>query len=213
VCGACYTHYKNDTVHAREWVERQLNKTPNPKATPETRERNILYQMFQEADEWAILTREGLSNVCIAVDAIDDDDDLPDKAGHKRRIAFMLDLVAYLPDELFAPATRAQLDAALRVAIDYWDGKVADDKRKIAHEQLRAVLDKTDSTKWDIHSLPLWTLQPESFFDWMWYQWFDCVWSCFSSELKKQFESTVMELLQKHFHNEIQNWVNLTIQP
>jgi hypothetical protein len=55
----------------------------------------------------------------------------------------------------------------------------------------------------DAKSLLLWMAHKEDMFDRMWYQWFDCVYSC----IPKELEDTVWTgLFRKHFSEVIRAW-------
>jgi hypothetical protein len=164
--------------------------------------------MQSEEEGWVRTTEGGLFSSTVAADIVDGDDELVKQENHPRRIAFMLELIAMLPDERFAPASREQLDEALLVAADYWNKRATDEQRKQAREKLRVLLGKNNPSNWDYHSLPLWTLQTEESFNWMWYQWFECVWSCIPDERKRELDAAFTALLQKHFPGEIQTWVD-----
>jgi hypothetical protein len=205
VCEVCYSAYKNERVHTLEWIERDLKKRlpENDSATlGENLIRNIELGLKDEKEAWERLTKNGLSALMIAVDAIDSDDDLPTKTGHKRRIAFMRDFITCLPDSCFLPATRLQLNDLMETACDYWDGKVTEEKRKYTCTEFRILLGNPDPTKWEVKSLPLWMIETEEDFDWMWYQWFECVWDA----IPQEFETVYFELLQSHFQKEIAIW-------
>ena len=212
VCAACLQKYRREIVHTREWAEQRFSgydKTPDGSPIPpDMMAQNIQRHMHSEEEAWARITDGGLCASRVAVDAIDEDGELPKQTNHPRRIAFMLDLIALLPDSCFVPASREQVSEALLVAKDYWDGQATDAQRKQAHDKLRDMLGKTNPSNWDLHSLPLWTLETECFFDWMWYQWFDCVWSCIPDEMVINVDCVFTELLQKHFPDEIRNWVD-----
>jgi len=159
-----------------------------------------------QTESWERLTNDGLCASRVAVDAIDEDEELPKQQNHPRRIAFMTDLIAALPDDCFAPATRTQINAAVSVATAYWNKQATDEQRQQTHNELRDLLGKKNNSEWDLHSLPLWILQTEPFFSWMWYQWFDCLWCCIPDDMMLGIDLTFTALLQRHFSAEIQAW-------
>ena len=209
VCAACCEKYRQEIVHTRKQVERGIRRraklADDAPLTPPL-EHSIQVHMREQTRRWEHLTQTGLHASRVAADAIDEDDELPKRKNHHRRIAFMKDLVTVLSDTYFAPATRHQLNVAMDTATAYWNDDASDEDRKCAHDELRSLLGKERPYDWDLHSLPLWMLQTEPFFSWMWYQWFDCVWCCIPDDMPDDVDLMFTELLQQHFPAEIQAW-------
>lgn len=133
-------------------------------------------------------------------------DDLDvDTAWHKHRIAFMAQMVGRLDIVYFAPATREQVSAFVKSAVDFWDGKITKQDAKRIYGQMKTLLGKKDVTKWDWHSFLLWMIEEEEHFDWMWQQWFECIADCIYN---RNDEPVWLELLTAHFSPEIAAWVH-----
>ncbi|MDR1319807.1 MAG: hypothetical protein LBK56_00015 [Gracilibacteraceae bacterium] len=70
---------------------------------------------------------------------------------------------------------------------------------------MRILLEKENLSKWDAKALLLWMAHTEDMFDWMWYQWFDCLHSCVPNELD---DSTWTALFRKHFSEVVRDWAD-----
>jgi hypothetical protein len=135
------------------------------------------------------------------------DENLVTDAWHRRRIAFVYDLIDKLDKSLFLPASQEQVRSFMDTAMGYWDKTVSDTERETAADEMQALLEKKSLSDWDAKGLLLWMAHTEEMFDWMWYQWFDCVRSCVPDALD---DSIWIELSRKHFSDIIQAWVSMT---
>ena len=211
VCRICYEHLKEDEVPSREKMTAGVRKRFRenyPNAAQETVEKNIESAMKFHQEKWDSMTKGGLKAVQLAAIVVDDAKHLPTwKAWHRRRIAFVSDLIAFLPDALFAPATRAQLNRYTRTAVDYWDGKLSEESREQIYREFEIQIDKkTNPSTWDEKSLPLWMMQTRDFFDWMWEQFMDCVYECVPVEFDLT-DSDWMCLYHRHFSDVLEQWI------
>ena len=212
VCISCYQHLKRDEVPSYEQVVESCKKRlfrSFPNATQETLEKNIESSMKFHKESWESMVKNGLKAVYLAVIVVDEAAHLPTwKEWHKRRIGFISDLISLLPDRLFEPASREQINQYMKHAIDYWDGKLSEEDRETIYNEFKILIDKkTNNSTWDEKSLPLWMMQKEEFFNWMWYQFMDCIYECISEEYNLG-DDQWMGLFQKHFSDVLSHWVS-----
>jgi len=210
VCRACYEHLKRNEVNSREQIESHM-KRRYPTASIEMLEKYVVSSMDCQYEQWESMTKNGLSAVSLAIIVVDEAKHLPDwKAWHRRRIAFMSDLIALLPDSLFAPVTRSHMDAYTQSALLYWEDKLPEEEREQIYQKFKLLIDKkTNNSTWDEKSLPLWMMQKQDFFDWMWQQFMDCIYECVPQHAELSDDEWMM-LYHKHFSDVLHKWVSLS---
>ncbi|MHC6202474.1 hypothetical protein ACYULU_04680 [Breznakiellaceae bacterium SP9] len=198
VCRSCYEQMKSYHVHSRALIEEQQ---PQLQAPPEIVEKNIAFEMSWEADEWAKLTKNGLSAVAVLIEIVDDME--PDIPFHRRRIAFMRDLIDRLNPKIFLPAGKEQMDRFMQSAIDFWNGNISEDKRQRIYTDFTAFMPDKKPSDWTAKSIVYWMMELEDRFDWMWEQWMESVHDAVGDELP---DEVWIMLFKKHFAQEIAAW-------
>jgi hypothetical protein len=207
VCLSCYERLKRYEVRDRAYYEEAWK---NVRETPEQREKIIETQINFDAKEWNKHTENGLSAVYTMIEILDavDEERITD-VWHRRRIAFVYDLIDSLDKRLFLPASEEQIRSFMDTAMGYWDKTVSDVERETAAAEMQVLLEKDLLSAWDAKSLLLWMSHKEDMFDWMWYQWFDCVYSCVPKELD---DSVWTALFRKHFSEVFRAWADSPTQ-
>ena len=196
VCSVCYHKIKNTS--GLDEVLKEKERCTND---------GIELHHYQ-IDDWHEIEINGLGATQVIGEYIlDDIEDDEDHHWHKRRIRFMQDMVRELDMGYFAPTTRQQIDEFAQDSVDFWDGKFSKD---VAREKVRSMsylLQKRieDIGKWEPKDFLLWMMQTEDLFDWMWYQWFECIYDCIPDKCNDELW---IKMFHKHFHNEIKAWVN-----
>jgi hypothetical protein len=174
--------------------------------TPDEREKSIEAHVRFDAEEWNKHTENGLSAVFTMIEILDAvDEERVTDAWHRRRIAFVYNLIDRLDRRLFLPVSEDRVRSFMDTTMGYWDKTVSDAERETAEAEMRVLLKKENLSSWDAKSLLLWMAHKEDMFDWMWYQWFDCVFSCIPKELD---DSIWTELFRKHFSEIIRAWAD-----
>ena len=214
VCSVCYGKLKKKYIHSYEfWDKWEKDELENMKIlfNPEIHEQNVRRVMERETNEWSHIVRNGLSAVQVLIDILDNVDAETgtdaDIVWHRRRVCFMKDMVEQLGDSYFTPATSQQISDFTQSAIDFWNGRISKYEAKNRYEDMKRILQKDDITRWDSKSFLLWMIQEEDFFDWMWGQWFECLYACYSEPCN---DNIWINLFHKHFSIEIKSWVNGT---
>lgn len=196
VCSECYEKAKDKSGfnEAIKEVERK-------------KEEGVTYHHYL-IDEWNEIDTNGLEAVKLIgefiLDGIEDDNK---HNWHLRRIRFMQDMVKALDATYFSPATRQQIDDFAQKAVDFWDGKIDEIQANDLLQTMRGIVCKNimRNYDWEPKDFLLWMMHTEDYFDWMWYQWFECIRCCIPD--KRNDELWIM-MFHKHFHNEIQSWVD-----
>lgn len=168
-------------------------------------EKRVHYAEYTTS-EWEELVGDGLKVVIVMIEIVDDIEPTPaDKEWHKRRIAFMYDLIGLLDKSLFLPATSEQVDFYRQQGVDFWNGKISKQEAKqLVEECLKTLSMDIFSDTWNAKGILTWMLETEESFDWMWYQWFTCLYSSLEPNLLN--ENEWIHLFQKHFSDVIQDW-------
>ena len=210
VCGSCCERLRQNEVRSREQVEAEMRRHHErhlPNATQEVFERNVARALKSDLEDWARMTPNGLQAATLATTVVDEAAHLPTTmVWHRRRMAFVKELISALPGSLFAPATRPQLNEYTQKALDYWNGKLTEDDRKKLYDDLSKIIEKkTPPGTWDEKSLPLWMLQKREFFDWMWEQFMDCVYECVPADCGFSDDDWIV-LYRKHFPDVLEQW-------
>ncbi|MDR2529298.1 MAG: hypothetical protein LBD04_09845 [Synergistaceae bacterium] len=210
VCRSCLERFKRDEAHEDraywEIWEMRYYKRDDIQRTPEQLKKTIDTHIKYEMEHWKSLTENGLSAVRVMIEILDAvDGKRMTNAWHRRRVVFISELITLLDEELFAPVTKEQVRRYMETAIGYWNGTLSDKERQAAFDGMKRALLREKHSTWDAKALLLWMTLKEEFFDWMWYQWFDCVWSCLKK--KELDDKTWLGLFQKHFADVIRDWV------
>ena len=81
---------------------------------------------------------------------------------------------------------------------------------KVKIVKMRGIVCKNimSNYEWEPKDFLLWMMHTEDYFDWMWYQWFECIRCCITD---KRNDKLWIMMFHKHFHNEIQSWVDNTL--
>ena len=207
VCETCYNKVKSYYVHPRKHFERGQEKhrqnwlKDGKILKPEVIEHNIKFGMKSEAEQWARIVGNGLSAVVVMIEAIDDQEPTP--AFHRRRIAFMYDLINRLDPALFAPASKVEVESFMKSAIAFWNDEIAEDERQSIHKAFSELMPDKTPCDWSAKSIVHWMISLQSHFDWMWFQWFESVYDAIPNELSY---AVWMELFKKHFSDSIEEW-------
>lgn len=168
-------------------------------------EKSVHYTEYT-ANEWAELVGNGLKASTLMIEIVDDIEPA-DQEWHKRRIAFMYDLIGLLDKSLFLPATSIQIDFYRQRGVDFWNGKVSEQEaEQLIQECLKVLEMDLFSNTWNAKGILTWMLSTKECFDWMWNQWFTCVYSSLKDNLLD--ENEWIYLFQKHFSDIIQDWYN-----
>ena len=209
VCLSCYNKVKNIYIKPRVLFERGQEKFrlewlgEGKILSPETIERNITFLMKSEAERWNRIVGAGLSAVFVMIEAVDDSE--PTIVFHRRRIAFMRDLIHSLDPALFAPATKGEIAGVMQSAAEFWDGKITDGERRQIQKKFDTLMPDNTPNDWNAKSIVHWMLHLQSYFDWMWYQWFESVYDAIPEALS---DDIWIGLFKKHFSDEITQWVS-----
>lgn len=209
VCAVCFERIQRIYLHDRTyWTAKDtrsleiFHKGQKDKIDPAVLERNISYHLKDEAERWARITQNGLSAVFVMIEILDDMDTV-DLSWHRRRVAFMRELVSLMDGGCFKPATRLQVDAFADAAVAFWEGRLSKVEAEKVFNEMKNLLGKKHLSDWDSHSLLLWMILEQENFDWMWYQWFESLYDAIPDVLSDEIWQT---LLRKHFSQEIQAW-------
>ena len=210
VCSVCYDKLKKNEVHSKNQIieaEKKFLAKYYPNATQETFEKRVESKMKFQKEQWEGMTQDGLSAVCLAVIVVDEAEHLPTwKEWHYRRVAFIKDLINCLPDSLFVPAPREQLNTYMNKALDHWNGRLTEEEREETYNDFKMLIDKkTSPSEWDEKSLPLWMMQKRESFDWMWEQFMDCIYECVPEKYELS-DDEWMALYHKHFSDILEKW-------
>ncbi len=196
VCSVCYEKAKNKSGlnDVLKEVERKDKE-------------GITYDHYL-IDDWEEIDAKGLQAVKLIgefiLDSIEDDDQ---HQWHLRRIRFMQDMIECLDVSYFAPATRQQIYEFAQNAVDFWSGKFDEIKAKDLLKKMRGIIHKDimKNSDWEPKDFLLWMMYTEDNFDWMWYQWFECIRCCIPDKCN---DDLWIKMFHKHFHNEIQSWLS-----
>ncbi len=207
VCFHCYEKIERSYNSPREIFEKSQEKQrlewleKGEILSQETIERNINFAMKDEAETWGRIVGDGLSAVFIMIEAIDEQE--PSIIFHCRRIAFMHDLIHQLNPSLFFPATDEEIDNFMQAASDFWNGQISESERQKAKIEFSTILEDKKPSDWTAVSVLHWMINLQGHFDWMWFQWFECIYDAIVGELSDEIW---IELFQKHFKDEIMQW-------
>lgn len=205
VCTVCYSKEKKAYLHEYEWHDKQVDWWPiGTKIDPIVHEGNVRRSIESELEKWNDVSVNGLSAVQVLIDILDDIDDLDNHIWHRRRIHFMKDMVQRLDKGYFPRATKQQITDFAQSAVDFWDGKISRNEADKKSDNMRGILQKRDRGKWEAKDFLLWMMEPQDSFDWMWDCWFSCIHDCIPDSYN---DAIWIELIQKHFPNEIKEWV------
>jgi len=196
VCSVCYHKAKNNSG-----LDEALKET-------ERRAREGIKLHHYLIDDWHKIEVNGLGAIQLVgeyiLDEIEDDEK---HQWHKRRVRFMQDMVRELDMKYFAPATRQQIDDFAQAAVDFWNGKITMQQAKELRQSMRKIIEKDimRSSDWETKDFLLWMMDTEEVFDWMWDQWFECIHVCIPDKCNDELW---IRMFHKHFHNEINAWVD-----
>jgi len=212
VCQTCYGKVKAYYVQPREHFEQQQEKmrlqwlAKGEILPPETIARNIAFGLKSETERWARIVGDGLSAAFVMIEAVDGQP--PTHAFHRRRVVCLHDLINRLDPALFAPANKAQVASFMQSAIDFWEGRIADNERRRVHQAFNNIMPNEKPSDWDAKSIVHWMIHLEDHFSWMWQQWFECVYDAIPNELP---DAVWCELLMKHFADVIAEWATASV--
>lgn len=196
VCSACYNKVKRDSNLDEEIKEKERLAA-----------QGIKYHSCVE-EEWNETKTNGLDAIKVFTEYIFDDIEDDEKhQWHKRRIRFMQDMVDQLDKKYFPNATPQQIKDFAQAAVDFWDGKIANQEAKEQLQSMRKIVQKDimKVSDWEPKDFLLWMMEPEENFDWMWNQWFECIHDCIPDKCNNELW---IEMFHKHFPNEIKVWVD-----
>lgn len=216
VCSTCYNKMKRMNIHDYQW--HRENDCFEGIVTEEEIEQHIFREMKKEQEDWAhwhnsvdaidvyIAILDNVSTEILINNPID-----IGRSWHKRQVSFVKDVLLKVDKSFFHYTEPMQVKEFVNAAVEYWTDNSSIQRAKdilnsirLSHSSSSSIVFKTFGFEPLKHEEYIFYLMIKEEFDWEWCSWFEVM---YGNIYKSLDDSLWIELYNKHFSNEIIEWI------